>query len=86
VADYVELPSAGACCGAAGTYSILRPKDAARVLAPKLDEIEAAGLDYLVVVNPGCQRQLIAGLRARKSTVRVIHLAELLAMAAYPGS
>ena len=82
VTDYVELPSAGTCCGAAGTYSLLRPRDAAKVLAPKLDEIAAADIDYLVVVNPGCQRQLIAGLRARRSDVRVLHLAELLAMAA----
>jgi glycolate oxidase iron-sulfur subunit len=82
VAQYVELPSAGTCCGAAGTYSLLRPRDAKAVLAPKLDEVDAAGVDYLVVVNPGCQRQLIAGLRGRKSRTRVLHLAELLAMAA----
>ncbi|GIH13897.1 (Fe-S)-binding protein [Rugosimonospora africana] len=81
VADYVELPSAAACCGAAGTYALLRPKDSRRVLDPKLDEIEAAGIDYLVVVNPGCQRQLIGGLRRRRSRVRVLHIAELLAMA-----
>ena len=81
VADYVELPDAGSCCGAAGTYSLLRPKDSRRVLAPKLDQIEAAGIDYLVVVNPGCQRQLITALRRRRSRVRVLHLAELLSLA-----
>lgn len=79
VAEYVELRSAATCCGAAGTYAMLRPDDSAAVLSPKLDEIEAAGLDYLVVVNPGCQRQLIQGLRRRRSPVRVVHLAELLA-------
>jgi glycolate oxidase iron-sulfur subunit len=82
VADYVDIPSAGRCCGAAGTYSLLRPQDSRAVLEPKLDDVEAAGVDYLVVVNPGCQRQLIDGLRRRKSTVRVLHLAELLAKAA----
>ena len=82
VADYVDIASAGRCCGAAGTYSLLRPRDSKAVLDPKLDDIEAAGVDYLVVVNPGCQRQMIDGLRRRKSTVRVLHLAELLARAA----
>ncbi|MEV0128573.1 (Fe-S)-binding protein [Dactylosporangium sp. NPDC050688] len=82
VADLVELPSAATCCGAAGTYSLLRPRDAAAVLAPKLDEIDAAGVDYVVVVNPGCQRQLVAGLRRRRSPTQVLHLAELLALAA----
>ena len=81
VADYVELPGAAQCCGSAGTYSLLRPKDSRRVLAPKLDQIEAAGVDYVVAVNPGCQRQLVTGLRRRRSGVRVLHLTELLAAA-----
>lgn len=77
--EYVELPSASECCGAAGTYSLLRPRDSARILADKLDEIEAAGVDLVVAVNPGCLRQLQTGLRRRRSRVRAIHLAELLA-------
>ena len=81
VADYVELPSAGACCGSAGTYSLLRPKDSRRQLDLHLDEIEAADLDYLIVVNVVCQRQLIGGLRRRRSRTKVLHLAELLARA-----
>lgn len=81
VADYVELPSAGTCCGAAGTYSLLRPEDSQRVLDVHLDEIEAADLDYLVVVNMPCQRQMINGLKRRRSKVRVLHVAELLAAA-----
>ena len=62
IADYVELPSAGSCCGAAGTYSLLRPGDARRVFAPKLHEIEAA-TSTVVAVNPGCLRQLQTELR-----------------------
>ena len=81
VAEYVELASAGRCCGAAGTYSMLRPEDSQRVLDVHLDEIEAAELDYLVVVNVVCQRQMIKGLRRRRSPTKVVHLAELLAMA-----
>lgn len=78
VADYVELPGAAQCCGSAGSYSLLRPKDARRVLAPKLDQIEAAGIDYVVAVNPGCLRQLKIGLRRRRSQVKALHLVELL--------
>ncbi len=83
-ADYVELPSAGTCCGGAGTYALLRPRDAAAVVAPKLDEIAELDLDYLVVVNPVCQRQLVTTLRRRKSRTKVLHLAELLALALPP--
>ena len=70
VGEYVELPSASACCGAAGTYAVLRPDDSARVLDRHLDEIAAADLDAIVVVNPGCHRQLEQGIRRASCTSR----------------
>lgn len=79
VGEYVELPSAAECCGAAGTYAMLRPRDSRRILDDKLDEIEAAQVDLVVAVNPGCLRQLQTGLRRRRSRVKAVHLAELLA-------
>ena len=79
VGEYVELPSAAACCGAAGSYGIVRPKDSARVLDPHLDEIAAADLDVIAVVNAGCYRQLQQGVKRRKLKTRVVHIAELLA-------
>jgi glycolate oxidase iron-sulfur subunit len=77
--EYVELPGASACCGAAGTYAVLRPDDSARVLDRHLDEIEAADLEAIVVVNPGCYRQLEQGVKRRNLRTRVVHLAELAA-------
>ena len=82
VADFVSVAGDGSCCGSAGTYSLLRPKDARRVLDPKLDAVEAAGVDYLVAVNPGCLRQWQTGLARRKSRIRAVHIADLLAAAA----
>ena len=80
--EYVELPSAARCCGAAGSYAILRPDDSARLLDRHLDEIADADLDVVAVVNPGCYRQLEQGVRRRKLRTRVKHLAEVLASAA----
>jgi hypothetical protein len=85
IAEYVELPGAGRCCGAAGTYALVRPRDSRRVLNPKLDAIEEAGIDYVVAVNPGCLRQLRQGLHRRKSKVRAVHIADLLRLAASLG-
>ncbi len=81
IADYVEVAGADRCCGAAGTYSLLRPADSRRILAGKLDALEAANVDVVAVVNPGCLRQLRDGLRARRSPIRVMHLVELVAAA-----
>jgi glycolate oxidase iron-sulfur subunit len=80
VGEYVELPSAGTCCGAAGSYSILRRRDSRRILERHLDEIAEAELDAIAVVNPGCYRQLQQGARRRKLRTRVMHLVEVLAM------
>lgn len=81
VADYVEIPGAATCCGAAGTYALLRPADSRRVLDPKLEQIAAADVDYVVAVNPGCLRQLQTGLKRQGSAVRAVHLVEFLALA-----
>ncbi|GAA1288248.1 glycolate oxidase iron-sulfur subunit [Planotetraspora silvatica] len=79
--DYIEVPGAADCCGAAGTYSLLRRRDSRRVLAPKMAELSSLKLDFLVVVNPGCQRQLITEVRRARLRTRVLHLAELVEMA-----
>ncbi|WP_432118539.1 (Fe-S)-binding protein [Streptomyces sp. bgisy032] len=84
VADYVELPGADQCCGAAGTYAMLRPSDSRALLDPKLDALDRMDVDYIIAVNPGCLRQLQQGLRRRRSRVRAVHLAEFLAMATEP--
>jgi glycolate oxidase iron-sulfur subunit len=78
VADYVELPDAGTCCGAAGSYSLLQKRRSRAILTAKIESIERAGVDYVVTVNPGCQRQLATGLRRAKSKAKVIHIADLL--------
>jgi glycolate oxidase iron-sulfur subunit len=79
--DYIEVPGTADCCGAAGTYAILRRRDRRRVLAAKIAALAQLDLDFLVVVNPGCQRQLIAAVRRARLRTRVVHLAQLAAMA-----
>lgn len=83
VADLVELPDAGSCCGAAGSYSLLQPRRSRQILAKKVAAIEALGVDIVVTLNPGCQRQLAAGLRRAHSRVRVMHIADVLVAAGH---
>jgi len=79
--EYVEVPNAQGCCGAAGSYSLLRSRDSKRVIAPKVAAIKALELDFLVSVNPGCTRQLKSALRKARVKTRVVHIAELIALA-----
>ena len=45
------------------------------------DAYAAAGVDDVVTVDPGCHRQVHGYLRRRRSTIRAVHLADLLAAA-----
>ncbi len=83
--DWVEMRHAEICCGAAGLYSTLEPDMSARILDQKMEDVLTTGADILTVANPGCQMQLGAGLRARKSAMKVEHVAETLMRAYAPG-
>lgn len=81
IGDYVEIPNASGCCGAAGSYSILQKKNSRKVLAPKIEAIRELNLDYIASVNPGCTRQLAKGLKRAGIKTRVAHISELVALA-----
>ena len=76
--DYVEMRHAEICCGAAGLYSTLEPEMSKRILEQKMEDVSATNADVLTVANPGCQMQLEAGARARRSKMTVEHVAETL--------
>lgn len=76
--DLVELPESDVCCGSAGSYNLTQPEMARRLRERKIDHIVATGADVVAVANPGCALQIAAGLKARGSSVRVVHPIELL--------
>jgi glycolate oxidase iron-sulfur subunit len=79
--EFVEMPHADICCGSAGIYSTLEPEMSGRILAEKMDGLLSVGPDAVVTANPGCQMQLLAGVRSRGRRIPVWHLAELIARA-----
>lgn len=83
----VELAEADLCCGSAGSYNLTEPEMARTLAQRKAENVIATGADYLVLSNPGCEFQIAAELRRRGSAIKVMHLAEFLAMAfAHNGS
>jgi glycolate oxidase iron-sulfur subunit len=79
--ELVEMRHPEICCGAAGLYSTLEPSMASRILREKTEDVLSTRADTVVTTNPGCQMQLSAGIRSRGSSMRVQHVAELLANA-----
>jgi glycolate oxidase iron-sulfur subunit len=76
--EWVEMRHADICCGAAGLYSTLERDMSGRILDEKMEDVVATDADVLSVANPGCQMQLESGLRARRSPMKVEHVAETL--------
>jgi glycolate oxidase iron-sulfur subunit len=82
----VEMAESDLCCGSAGSYNLLETAMAHQLARRKADNIEATGADYVVLGNPGCEFQIAEELRRRNSRIRVIHLADFLALAASSGA
>jgi len=81
--EVVELPAA--CCGAAGSYFLDRPGDAAELRAPLLEAIRRAGADRVVTSNVGCRLHVAAGLDGG-DRLPVEHVASFLARRVLPGA
>jgi glycolate oxidase iron-sulfur subunit len=77
----VELAESDLCCGSAGSYNLTEPAMARELARRKADNIVGTGADYVVLANPGCEFQIAAELRRRGSKIKVVHLADFLAMA-----
>jgi L-lactate dehydrogenase complex protein LldE len=67
------------CCGFGGTFAVKNSEVSSAMLAEKCDELEAAGPDYCAAIDSSCLMHLAGGLSRRRSGVRTIHLAEILA-------
>jgi L-lactate dehydrogenase complex protein LldE len=81
-AELVELSNAEACCGFGGTFSVKYPEISVAILDQKVDAIERAGVDVVVSADASCLLQIGGRLSRRGSTVRAMHIAEVLASTA----
>lgn len=79
-----EIDEAGLCCGSAGVYNVTNPIQSRQLQQRKLDNALAPGPAVIVTTNPGCLLQLKSGLSERRSSARVMHLAEILDEATRP--
>jgi L-lactate dehydrogenase complex protein LldE len=78
-AERVELKDAETCCGFGGTFCVKYPDISARMVSDKAAAVVASGAEVLVSGDLGCLMNIAGRLKRMDSTVRVYHLAELLA-------
>lgn len=80
----VELPEADTCCGFGGAFAVDLPNLSVAIADHKLERLPPR-LDVLAGGDVSCLLHLRGRLQARGSSLRVMHLAELLA-AGLPGA
>ena len=76
--ELVELPGHDECCGFGGSFSVRLPEVSTAILDKKLANVESTGAQCVVACDAGCLMQMAGGLTRKQSSVRAVHLAELL--------
>ena len=79
--DVAEMEGATECCGFGGLFSIEFPEMSAAILDLKLDQIDAAQLDFVIGGDVSCLLHIEGGLKKRGSQVEVRHISQVLASA-----
>jgi L-lactate dehydrogenase complex protein LldE len=76
--EYVKLERADECCGFGGSFSVRYPGISGAMVQDKADFIEKAGVAAVVATDAGCLMNIAGCLRRHGSSVRALHLAQVL--------
>jgi L-lactate dehydrogenase complex protein LldE len=82
--ELVEMPYSEECCGFGGTFSTKFPMISAAMGETKVANAGAANVEFVTSTDPSCLMHIDGILRRRKSQVRTIHLASILAQSELP--
>jgi L-lactate dehydrogenase complex protein LldE len=67
------------CCGFGGAFAVEHSRVSEQILARKLRAIEATGAEFVTSCDVSCLMHMEGGLRKAGSSVRALHLAQVLA-------
>lgn len=78
-AEFVEMNDSDRCCGFGGSFSFKYADISAAMAEEKVHNIIASGADTVVGCDMGCLMNIQGMLSRQESSIRVMHIAELLA-------
>jgi L-lactate dehydrogenase complex protein LldE len=84
--ELVEMAHLEDCCGFGGTFSTKFSMISAAMGDTKAGNAEQSGAEFVTSTDPSCLMQIDGILRHRKSPLRTIHLASILAQTEAPGA
>jgi L-lactate dehydrogenase complex protein LldE len=77
--ELVDLPDAESCCGFGGTFAVKNVDVSEAMLADKMEAAGSTGAEVLCALDNSCLMHIGGGLSRANSSVRVMHLADILA-------
>jgi L-lactate dehydrogenase complex protein LldE len=77
--DLRELSNKEQCCGFGGTFAVKNPDVSLAMLAEKEACVVQTGAEVITALDNSCLMQIYGGLHRAGSTVRTMHIAEILA-------
>jgi L-lactate dehydrogenase complex protein LldE len=77
--EFTEMEAPDTCCGFGGTFSVKYAEISNAILEEKLARIATSGVEYVIANDSSCLMQIAGGLSRAGSSVKTMHLAELLA-------
>jgi len=77
--QFVPMPDASRCCGFGGTFMAKLPEISCAIADEKAQSIMESGADTVTGCDSACLMNIADALKRRGSTVRVVHLVQLLA-------
>ena len=78
-AEFVEMNDSDRCCGFGGSFSFKYADISAAMAEDKVSNIIASGADTVVGCDMGCLMNIQGMLSRKGSSIRAIHIAQLLA-------
>jgi glycolate oxidase iron-sulfur subunit len=73
-----EMAESSVCCGSAGTYNIMQPEMAQRLLDRKMNNALDTQAKIIASANTGCMIQMQVGVNQRQTPVKIMHVVEIL--------
>ncbi|MBI2973742.1 MAG: (Fe-S)-binding protein [Armatimonadetes bacterium] len=67
------------CCGFGGMFAVKFAALSGAMLDAKIKAIEASGAEFVTATDASCLMHIDGGLRRKESSIRTLHLAEILA-------
>lgn len=77
--ELIPLNEEETCCGFGGIFSVVYPEVSEKMMAAKVQNIMASGAEYVVIGEAGCLMNIAGGLQRAGSSIRAVHLIEVLA-------